>query len=153
MRKLAYEWELMTLVLAVQKWQPYLFGRRFVIRTDQKSLKFFLDQRVTTPEQQRWLVKLLGFEFDIQYKLGGENWVADALSRRRGWKMEQDLVTISGPHFLDIVNLEKEVDADDKLRSIKTEIIKGDSLDGRYSLQNGVLFRGKIIIPAHSQLK
>ena len=68
--------------------------------------------------------------------------------------MEQDLVTIPGSHFLDIVNLEKERDADDKLQKIKTALIKGDSSYDCYSLQNGVLlFKSKIIIPAPSHLK
>ena len=116
MRKSIYERELMTLVLVVQKWGPYLLGRKFVIRMDQKSLKFLLDQRVRTPEQQRWFVKLLRYEFVIQYKPGRENRVADVLSMRGGWTHEQELVTISGPHFVDIVSLEKEIDADEKLR-------------------------------------
>ena len=43
MPKSVYERELISLVLIVKKWCPYLLGRRFVIRTDKKSLKFLLD--------------------------------------------------------------------------------------------------------------
>ena len=76
-----------------------------------------------------------------------EKIVADALSRRGGWKNEQELATISGPQFLDIVSLEKEIDTDEKVLRIKTTIMKGDSLDDHYSIQNGVLlFKGKILI-------
>ncbi|KAL2243763.1 UNVERIFIED_CONTAM: Retrovirus-related Pol polyprotein from transposon opus [Sesamum indicum] len=41
-----YEKELLALLLAVTKWRHYLLGSHFIIRTDQKSLKHILDQRV-----------------------------------------------------------------------------------------------------------
>jgi len=43
-----------------------------------------LEQKITTPFQQFWLSKLMGFDYIIQYKSGAENTVADALSRVSG---------------------------------------------------------------------
>ena len=40
--KSVYEKELMALVLAIQHWRHYLLGRPFVVYTDHKSLKHFL---------------------------------------------------------------------------------------------------------------
>lgn len=77
-----YEKELLALVTAVQKWRPYFLGHSFIIRTDHKALKFLLDQQVGTVAQQRWLSKLLGYDFVIEFKKGSENFVADALSRK-----------------------------------------------------------------------
>ena len=46
------------------------------------SSKFkILKQTIQTPEQHKWLTKLLGFEFDIVYKPSAQNLQADALSR------------------------------------------------------------------------
>ena len=77
-----YEKELLALVTAVHKWRPYLLGRPFIIKTDHQSLKYILEQRIATPAQQKWLTKLLGYLFVVEYKKGIKNKVADALSRR-----------------------------------------------------------------------
>lgn len=58
----------------------YLMGRRFLIRTHEKSLKFLIQQRMVGEEYQRWFSKLLGFEVDIQYNPEASNKVVDALS-------------------------------------------------------------------------
>ena len=76
-----YETELMALASAVKKWRSYLLGRPFVVKTDHQSLKFLLEQRIATPSQQKWLAKLLGYAFVVEYKKGCDNRVADALSR------------------------------------------------------------------------
>ena len=44
----SYERDLIGLVLAVRHWRPYLWGRHFLVRTDHYSLKFLLDQRLST---------------------------------------------------------------------------------------------------------
>ena len=75
-----YDKEMLAIVHAATRWRPYLIGRRFQIKTDHKSLKYFLEQKISSPEQQKWVTKLLGFDYEITYKKGKENVLADALS-------------------------------------------------------------------------
>ena len=44
-----YEKEMMAILHVVQKWRPYLLGNHFCIKTDHHSLKYFLEQRVSSP--------------------------------------------------------------------------------------------------------
>ncbi|MCI29691.1 enzymatic polyprotein, partial [Trifolium medium] len=76
-----YVREFRAITEALAKFRHYLLGHKFIIRTDQKSLKALLEQTLQTPEQQAWLHKFIGFDFTIEYKPGKENVAADALSR------------------------------------------------------------------------
>ncbi|KAL0314016.1 UNVERIFIED_CONTAM: Retrovirus-related Pol polyprotein from transposon.6, partial [Sesamum angustifolium] len=76
-----YEKEFLALLLGVTKWRYYLQRNHFIIRTDQKSLKHILDQRIDSVLLQKWVAKLLGLSYEVQYKKGNENRATDALSR------------------------------------------------------------------------
>nr|XP_023872616.1 uncharacterized protein LOC111985197 [Quercus suber] len=76
----------------IKKWRPYLLGRPFIIKTNRHSLKYLLEQRVGTPAQQKWISKLLGYAFIVEYKQVRENVVADALSMRQCAAFNSDLV-------------------------------------------------------------
>ncbi|KAI4294825.1 hypothetical protein MLD38_040853 [Melastoma candidum] len=76
-----YEKELMAVVFAIEKWKPYLTGRHFTIKTDHFSLKYLLEQKITTAFQSKCLPKLLGLDYEVVYKKGKDNAAADALSR------------------------------------------------------------------------
>jgi hypothetical protein len=64
---------------ALNKWHPYLIGRHFKIKIDHDSLKYFLEQRLSLEEQQKWVTKILGYDFEIIYKKGKQNVVAEIL--------------------------------------------------------------------------
>lgn len=77
-----YAKEMLAVVEAVRTWKPYLLGQRFMIQMDQRSLKYLLEQKIATHDQQQWMVKLMGYDYEIQYRPGKENAAADALSRQ-----------------------------------------------------------------------
>lgn len=64
-QKSKYERKLMAVVLAIQQWRHYLLGQHFILRIDQKSLKFQLEQCLVCADHQKWVTKLLGYDFDI----------------------------------------------------------------------------------------
>jgi hypothetical protein len=53
-----------------------------VVKTDNNSLKYFLEQKDLSERQHKWVTKVQAFDFDIEYVKGKKNIVADALSRR-----------------------------------------------------------------------
>jgi hypothetical protein len=149
--KSAYEKELMAVVLAIQHWRPYLLGRKFIVSTDQKSLKQLLQQRVVTAEQQNWAAKLLGYDFEIVYKPGNLNRGADALSRvnedgglcqihtRIQWE-EEEIV-------------KKEVAADPHLQQVIKDLQEDETSRPGYEWKQGVLlYEGRLVLSKHSAL-
>lgn len=72
----------MAVVFAVIKWRHYLLGNKVYIKTDHQSLRYLLDQRITTTNEQKWITRLMGLDYEISYKKGKENVAADGLSRQ-----------------------------------------------------------------------
>ena len=118
-----------------------------MIKTDQKSLKELLEQKLQTPEQQQWLPKFLGYDFTIQYKPGKENIVADSLSRlfAMAW---------STPTGLWLQKVKEFLQQDTTLHDLYDKCVNGYLHVSNYSAKNGLLFwKDRLVIPSNDQLK
>jgi len=82
LHKAINEKEILAILHAHKKWQPYLMGRHFKVKTDHDSLKYFLEQILSLEEQKKWVTKMLGYDFEIIYKKWKQNVVAYSLSRK-----------------------------------------------------------------------
>ncbi|KAD4180535.1 hypothetical protein E3N88_29126 [Mikania micrantha] len=77
-----HDLELAAVVFALKIWRHYLYGSKFMIFTDHKSLKYFFTQKELNMRQRRWLELLKDYDCEILYHPGKANVVADALSRK-----------------------------------------------------------------------
>jgi hypothetical protein len=77
---------MLAILHVIELWRSYLLGQRFQIKIDHQSLKYFLEQCISSQEQQKWVTKLFGYDYEIIYKKGKDNVVVDALS----WKYEDE---------------------------------------------------------------
>uniref|UniRef100_A0A5S6QCG5 RNA-directed DNA polymerase n=1 Tax=Trichuris muris TaxID=70415 RepID=A0A5S6QCG5_TRIMR len=78
------EKEALACVWAVEKWRHWLWGTKFTLCSDQRSLTTLLTSKGIDRASlriARWSMKLMEFNYDIKYKPGSANSVADALSR------------------------------------------------------------------------
>nr|GEZ52556.1 reverse transcriptase domain-containing protein [Tanacetum cinerariifolium] len=77
-----HDLELGTVVFALKIWRHYLYGTKWTVFTDHKSLQHILDQKELNMRQRRWLELLSDYDCEIRYHPGKANVVADALSRK-----------------------------------------------------------------------
>jgi hypothetical protein len=61
---------MLAILHAMNLWCPYLLGKFFQIMTDHQSLKYFLEKHPSSPEQQKWVTKLFGYDYEIIYNKG-----------------------------------------------------------------------------------
>ncbi|OWZ02524.1 hypothetical protein PHMEG_00025904 [Phytophthora megakarya] len=100
------ELECLAVVWSVKLFRPYLYGRSFTIITDHSALRWLMTRPNLAGRLHRWSLTLQEYEFDIQYRPGATNVVADALSRSpaavliavgpRGRRREESTTTATG---------------------------------------------------------
>ncbi|KAJ7960249.1 Ty3/gypsy retrotransposon protein [Quillaja saponaria] len=147
-----YEKEMLAIVFAVRKWSSYLIGRHFQIRTDHQSLIFLSDQRLTTPAQQEFLAKMMGFDYEICYKKGSRNVVANALSRRDEPQLCVVYTTTVQSELLQ--KIKQSWEQDEKLQKIIKELSVSVDSHRHYKWEQGVLKRkGKLVVGNDPTLK
>ena len=75
------ELECLALVWAVDKFQPYLYGKQFLLQTDHHPLSFLSSSKKLNARLMRWSLLLQPYTFRIEYIPGGDNHGPDYLSR------------------------------------------------------------------------
>jgi hypothetical protein len=142
-----YVRELCAITTAVKKWRTYLLGNTFTIFADQRSLRELMTQVIQTPEQQFYLTKLLGYSYEIIYKLGPQNRGADALSRVH-------CLAITVPHLDFLTTFKQQLAADEEFQKFLTQVKTNPREFSYFECKNGLMFvKGKLFIPASSPLK
>lgn len=77
------EKEMLAMVFAVQKYHNFVYGKKFLIQTDHKPLTNIVTKPLCniSTRLQRMLLKLLKYQYDVEYIKGSEMYLADTLSR------------------------------------------------------------------------
>ncbi|GJT20973.1 putative reverse transcriptase domain-containing protein [Tanacetum coccineum] len=82
-----HDLEVGAVVFALKIWRHYLYGTKYTVFTDHKSLQHILNQKELNMRQRRWLELLCDYDCKIRYHQGKANVVADALSRKERSKL------------------------------------------------------------------
>jgi hypothetical protein len=137
-----YEKEALAIIESLKRWRHYFLGHKLIIRTDQESLKFMTDQRIASSIQHKLMLKLLEFDFTLEYKKGKENVVADALSRKQHTSLAISAVT---PTW--ITEVEQSYCQDTVCKLLLEQLLLDSQSKPNYSLNAGILrYKGKIYV-------
>jgi len=73
--------ELLAVVYFVKQYRHYLYGHRFLVRTDHGALQYLFNFKDPQGQMARWLQVLDTYTFDIEHRAGKKHSNADAMSR------------------------------------------------------------------------
>jgi hypothetical protein len=146
-----YDKEAMAILEALKKWKHYFSASSLVIRTDQQSLRYIQDQRLTEGIQHKLLVKLLGYNYTVEYKKGKENKVADALSR-----MKHNLLTIFSCAAIPVwvTEVTKSYAEDTKCKELIQQLAVVPAFLPNHTFSKGLLrYKNKIYVGSTTDLR
>eukprot|EP00731_Ephydatia_muelleri_P019461 Em0012g286a len=75
--------EMLALVWAARHFRPYLYGRKFTLRTDHHCLQWLHNFKELEGQVARWLEVLSEYDYTVIHRVGKQHTNADALSRGR----------------------------------------------------------------------
>ena len=173
----AGEREALACLWAIERWHTYLWGHRFILRTDHQALTTLLGTSGTGHRPMRiarWGARLLEYDYEIQYKPAVYTTVADALSRlpiegadnSTNNASDQEIVRVCAINSSSISKskLQAATQADDTMTNLQEYIHNGwpskpnmlpESVKPYFvvrhelSIHDGINFRGtRVVVPS-----
>ena len=79
-----FEKEMLAVIQTIKEWRKYLKGsqQKIKIITDHKNLTYFKETRILNRRQTRWALEIQDISYELVYRKGNENTLADVLTRR-----------------------------------------------------------------------
>lgn len=109
-----------------------MLSHHFKIFTDHKTInEYLLGQWITTPAQQKWLLKLIDYDYSIHYKVG-KNCILDTLSRR---KELSALTGVPHPIYQFVQEIQESCLRDGPIKDIIQQLSQGVNIPN-YILHN-----------------
>jgi hypothetical protein len=151
---ITHDLELAAVIHALKMWRHYIMGRKILLSTDNRDVKYLFSQPDLNVRQARRLAFLSEFDFEVRHIKGKENKVADALSKRVHGLFE---INVSGAESdleqrirTTCINDENYTKIVAKLQNTTPNLDKPDlSID-----KSGLLrFKNKLYIPDLAELK
>ena len=153
-----HDLELAAIVFALGKWRHYLYGPKFTVLTDHKSLKYVFTQKELNMRQRRWMEFLGDYACEIRYHPGKANVVADALSRR---------VHLSNLEVSELtalfanITLRSEIGSkilqaqedDEELQDIKAHLTEPRNSKFAIDETSTLRYQGRLCVPADVELR
>ena len=107
--------EMLALVNFVKHFKHYLYGRKFLVRTDHSSLKWLMNFKNPEGQIARWIEVLASYDMKVQHRPGRQHGNADGVSRipctqcgRRDGKERVNVLDCSDSTNLDLKKLQDE---------------------------------------------
>jgi hypothetical protein len=144
----SYERKLIGLVKVVKHWHPYLWTQPFIMRTDHYSLKYLLDQRLSTIPQHAWVSKLFWFQFFVEFKPGRLNAAANVLSRRN--EEHPSVHALSSPDFEFYEQFHREAASLPEIAAAREEILAGRATKEWQLVDDMVVYAGRLLLSTTS---
>lgn len=118
-----------------------------MVRTNDNSLKYFLDQIELNDRQQKWVSKIYAYEFHIEFIKDKNNIVADALSKKPSISTLCSLSEIS-------IDCKAQLLVEYSKDQHACEVMDGLVSDDRYNVVDDVIYyKGRVFLVLGSQLK
>jgi hypothetical protein len=77
--------------MAVEHFHKYVYGKKFIIYTDHLPNTVLWNKLQPHPRVERWMMRMSLYDFEIKYKPGNQNVLADFLSRPQENEQQQDM--------------------------------------------------------------